>query len=232
MYFLFKGNFMLEIKELNTLNNRFRGLYPVVVDVETAGLNAKTDALLEIAAITLKMDENGWLKKDHILHFHIIPFLGSILKPEALAFNKINPHSPLRDAIHEIEALKKLFSVVFEGMKQQNCNRAILVAHNATFDLSFIQAAVQRVEIKKNPFHSFVTFDTATLSGLLLGQTVLARACKTIGINFDNQQAHSALYDTMQTAKLFCELVNYWKRIGGWKKFFSLKKEKKKNFLS
>ncbi|KOC90905.1 ribonuclease T [Winslowiella iniecta] len=207
---------MPESKELNTLSERFRGFYPVVIDVETAGFNAKTDALLEIAAVTLKMDENGWLEKDETLHFHVEPFEGAILQPEALAFNGIDPHNPLRGAVSEYEALHAIFKVVRKGIKDQGCNRAIMVAHNATFDLNFMSAAAERASLKRNPFHPFVTFDTAALSGLVVGQTVLAKACKAAGIPFDSTKAHSALYDTEQTADLFCELVNRWKRLGGW----------------
>nr|WP_195761684.1 ribonuclease T [Pantoea sp. 201603H] len=207
---------MSELKELNTLSDRFRGFYPVVIDVETAGFNAKTDALLEIAAVTLKMDENGWLEKDETLHFHVTPFEGAILQPEALAFNGIDPHNPLRGAVSEYEALHAIFKLVRKGIKDKGCNRAIMVAHNATFDLSFMNAAAERASLKRNPFHPFVTFDTAALSGLVVGQTVLAKACIAAGISFDSTQAHSALYDTQQTADLFCELVNRWKRLGGW----------------
>lgn len=207
---------MPESKELNTLSERFRGFYPVVIDVETAGFNAKTDALLEIAAVTLKMDENGWLEKDETLHFHVEPFEGAILQPEALAFNGIDPHNPLRGAVSEYEALHAIFKVVRKGIKDKGCNRAIMVAHNATFDLNFMTAAAERASLKRNPFHPFVTFDTAALSGLVVGQTVLAKACKAAGIPFDSTKAHSALYDTEQTADLFCELVNRWKRLGGW----------------
>ncbi|MFS2223089.1 ribonuclease T [Pantoea sp. B65] len=207
---------MPESKELNALSDRFRGFYPVVIDVETAGFNAKTDALLEIAAVTLKMDENGWLQKDETLHFHVEPFEGAILQPEALAFNGIDPHNPLRGAVNEYDALHAIFKMVRKGIKDQGCNRAIMVAHNATFDLNFMSAAAERTGLKRNPFHPFVTFDTAALSGLVLGQTVLAKACKAAGIAFDSTKAHSALYDTEQTADLFCELVNRWKRLGGW----------------
>lgn len=212
---------MPESKELNTLSERFRGFYPVVIDVETAGFNAKTDALLEIAAVTLKMDENGWLEKDETLHFHVEPFEGAILQPEALAFNGIDPHNPLRGAVSEYEALHAIFKVVRKGIKDKGCNRAIMVAHNATFDLNFMSAAAERASLKRNPFHPFVTFDTAALSGLVVGQTVLAKACKAAGIPFDSTKAHSALYDTEQTADLFCELVNRWKRLGGWPLAFS-----------
>jgi ribonuclease T len=212
---------MSESNALNALHQRFRGFYPVVIDVETAGFNAQTDALLEIAATTLKMDEDGWLHRDETLHFHVEPFEGSILNPAALAFTGIDPTNPLRGAVSEYEALHAIFKMVRKGTKDSGCNRAIIVAHNATFDLNFVMAAAERASLKRNPFHPFATFDTAALSGLVLGQTVLAKACKAAGMEFDSTQAHSALYDTEQTATLFCELVNRWKRLGGWPLAFS-----------
>ncbi|KLN97279.1 ribonuclease T [Moellerella wisconsensis] len=201
---------------LNALVNRFRGYYPVVIDVETGGFNAKTDALLEIAAITLKMDHDGWLKTDETLHFHVNPFEGAILEPAALAFTGIDPNNPLRGAVSEYEALHAIFKMVRKGMKSANCHRAIIVAHNATFDHSFVINAAERAGLKRNPFHPFATFDTAALSGLVFGQTILAKACLTAGIPFDAKQAHGALYDTDRTALLFCEIVNKWKKLGGW----------------
>lgn len=201
----------------NTLKARFRGFYPVVIDVETAGLNASTDALLEIAIITLKMDEYGWLRIDDSLHFHVKSFPGATIQPSALALNKIDPNNPLRAAVTEREALCEIFKMVHLGIKNHRCNRAIIVAHNASFDHSFLMAAIDRVSnTKNNPFHPFVTFDTAALSGLVFGQTVLSKACEHAGIVFDKNKAHSALYDTEKTATLFCELVNIWKRLGGW----------------
>ncbi len=190
---------MSENAQLNGLCDRFRGFYPVVIDVETAGFNAKTDALLEIAAITLKMDEQGWLMPDETLHFHVEPFEGANLQPEALAFNGINPHDPERGAVSEYDALHAIFKMVRKGMKESDCSRAIMVAHNATFDHSFTMTAAERAGLKRNPFHPFVTFDTAALSGLALGQTVLSKACIAAGMPFDGAQAHSALYDTEQT---------------------------------
>ncbi|WP_368873430.1 ribonuclease T [Proteus mirabilis] len=200
----------------NELCNRFRGYYPVVIDVETGGFNAKTDGLLEIAAITLKMDEQGWLKPDNTLHFHVDPFEGANLEPAALEFTGIDPTNPLRGAVSEYEALHAIFKMVRKGMKDANCNRAIIVAHNANFDHSFVMAAAERAGLKRNPFHPFATFDTAALSGLVLGQTILAKACITAGIPFDSKFAHGALYDTNRTSLLFCELVNRWKKLGGW----------------
>jgi ribonuclease T len=204
-------------KELFTLKSRFRGYFPVVVDVETAGFNAKTDALLEICAITLEMDDQGNLRPATTMHFHVEPFEGANIEKEALEFNGIrDPFSPLRGAVTEQEALKEIYKQIRKEQKNAGCSRAIMVAHNATFDLSFVMAANERSRLKRVPFHPFATFDTAALSGLAYGQTVLAKACRTAGMDFDNKEAHSALYDTQKTAELFCGIVNKWKALGGW----------------
>lgn len=198
------------------LCERFRGFYPVVIDIETSGFDPKLNAILEIAAITLQMTEEGWLIPDQTLHFHVNPFENSILEPSALAFNGIDIDNPLRQAVDEKMALEAIFKMVRSGIKANDCNRAVMVAHNANFDHSFLMAAAERANIKRNPFHPFATFDTAALSGLVFGHTVLAKACELARIPFDHKLAHSALYDTEKTAILFCEIVNRFKRLGGW----------------
>lgn len=196
---------------------RFRGYFPVVIDVETAGFNAKTDALLEIAAYTLTLDEDSkQLNLDDKICFNIEPFEGANLEPAALEFTGIDPTHPLRGNVSEEHALKEMFKLIRKKMKVAGCQRAIMVAHNAAFDLGFLNAAIERCAIKRSPFHPFVSFDTATLSGLALGQTVLAKACEAAKIDFNNSEAHSALYDTEKTAELFCHIVNKWQQLGGW----------------
>jgi ribonuclease T len=200
-----------------TLAERFRGYFPVVVDVETAGFNAQTDALLEIAASILQCDpQTGLFSIKQTIHYHVTPFEGANLEKAALEFNGIDPYNPLREAVDEKTALKEIFKLIRKEMKAVNCKRAVMVAHNAAFDLGFLNAATERCNIKRSPFHPFVSFDTTTLSGLALGQTVLAKACATANINFDNKEAHSALYDTEKTAELFCFIVNRYQQLGGW----------------
>ena len=207
---------MTDTFEHNKLKNRFRGYFPVVIDVETAGFNSKTDALLEIAVTMLKMDDDGVLQLDKTLHYHIEPFEGANLEPEALAFNGIDPTNPLRGAVSEKEAFLEIFKEVKKAQKASECHRSIIVAHNAAFDHGFVSEAIERNGLKRTPFHPFATFDTAALAGLAIGQTVLAKACAMAGIPFDNREAHSALYDTERTAELFCLIVNRWKSLGGW----------------
>ena len=196
---------------------RFRGYFPVVVDVETAGFNAQTDALLEIAATILSLDEEtGMFSIDETIQYNVEPFVGANLEPSALAFTGIDPDNPLRGAVSEKTALSAIFKLIRKKMKAAGCQRAIMVAHNAAFDLGFVNAASERCSIKRSPFHPFVSFDTTTLSGLALGQTVLAKACNAAHIEFNNTEAHSALYDTEKTAELFCHIVNKWQQLGGW----------------
>ena len=195
------------------MSNRFRGYLPVVLDVETGGFNPSTDALLESAIAIIEMDERGFLDLGETLSFNIKPFLGANIEDAALQFTGIDPDHPFRFAVEEKEALEEMFSKVRKEIKRTGCHRAIVVAHNASFDHAFLSKAADRCDIKRNPFHPFSTFDTATLAGLAYGQTVLARACEAAGIPFDSEEAHSAAYDCTKTAELFCQIVNRWKRL-------------------
>jgi ribonuclease T len=194
--------------EFLNMATRFRGYLPVIIDVETGGFNAKTDALLEIAAIILRMDEKGHLHIEESHACHVEPFPGANLEESALAFTGIDPYHPFRLAKQERDALGHIFTPIRHAVKAAGCTRAILVGHNPSFDLGFVNAAVERCKIKRNPFHPFSTFDTATMGGLAYGQTVLARAAKAAGLEWDSDSAHSALYDAQQTAALFCTIVN------------------------
>lgn len=193
------------------LKSRFRGFLPVVVDVETAGVEPTRHALLEMCIVLLDVDTQGKIHRTETFFEHILPFENAELDPESLAFNGIDPFQPLRFALDEKTALEKLFAPIKAKLKTTGCQRAVLVGHNAWFDLLFIKEAIKRTRLK-SPFHAFTCFDTASLSALVYGQTVLAKAVKTAGISFDTKEAHSAIYDAEKTADLFCEIVNVWER--------------------
>jgi ribonuclease T len=192
---------------------RFRGFLPVIVDVETGGFDAERDALLEVAAITVGMDVHGFLHPQATVHAHVEPFPGANLDPRALEITGIDPDNPLRGALHERAALEHVFQAARAAVRDNGCQRAILVGHNAAFDLGFINAAVRRTGNKRNPFHPFSCFDTATLGGLAYGQTVLGKAVQASGRAFDTREAHSAVYDAESTALLFCDIVNRWRQL-------------------
>lgn len=194
-------------KEIS-MSSRFRGFLPVVVDVETGGFNAKTDALLEVAAVFVDFGDGGILTRGETIRYHVKPFEGANMEPASLAVNGIDPNHPLRPAIDERDALQRLFRAIRNAVRANNCQRAILVGHNAAFDLAFLNEAIERSDIKRNPFHPFSCFDTATLCGVAFGQTVLARAVAAAGFEWDEDSAHSAAYDAEITADIFCEIVN------------------------
>ncbi len=195
---------------------RFRGFLPVVIDVETGGFQSKTDAILEIAASFVDFNDEGELTLTDTLDYLVEPFPGANLEQSALEFTGIDPDHPDRDAKKEVVVFGELLKAVRQRVKAADCNRAILVGHNAHFDLGFVMAGAERSSIRRNPFHHFSVIDTASLSGLAYGQTVLAKACEAAGLNFNNREAHSAAYDTQMTARLFCTIVNRWQALGGW----------------
>lgn len=192
---------------------RFRGFLPVVVDVETGGFDAEHDALLEIGAVLLEMDVDGTLHTHATVHVNVAPFPGSHLDPRALEVTGIDPDNPLRGAVDERLALEEAFQPIRAAVRASGCQRAVLVGHNAHFDLGFLNAAVKRTGNKRNPFHPFSCFDTATLAGLAYGQTVLSKAVQASGRLFDAHAAHAALYDAERTAALFCDIVNRWRTL-------------------
>lgn len=199
--------------EIIPLANRFRGFLPVVVDVETGGFDNRKDALLELAATLLRIDEKGEISRHRTYSWHIEPFPNANMDPKSLEVNGIKPFSPLRMAVPEDKAMNEFFKIVRREVKVNRCNRAILVGHNAPFDLGFVHSAANRIGCKRNPFHPFSTLDTVTLGAVVYGQTVLARIAQAAGMGWDSEQAHSAVYDTEKTADIFCHVVNTWQTL-------------------
>lgn len=194
---------------LPKMNERFRGFLPVVVDVETSGVDPNENAILEMCVVLVTMDDQGLLHRGESYFEHILPFPDAVLDQKSLDFNNIDPYQPLRFAVDEKLALERLFKPILQALKKTHCQRAVLVGHNAWFDLLFVKEAIKRTNLK-SPFHAFTCFDTATLGGFLYGQTVLAKAAKAAKISFDANEAHSAIYDAEKTADLFCKMNNEW----------------------
>lgn len=196
--------------------DRFRGFLPVVVDVETGGFNAQKDALLEVAACLIRMDNFGRLYIAETVAVNVEPFDGANIDPRSLEITGIQVDSPLRGAVPEQEALRRIAQPVRKEVRETGCQRAILVGHNSFFDLSFLNAAIERTGFKRSPFHPFSSLDTVSLAGLAFGQTVLSRAAQAAGMEWNESEAHSAIYDAEKTAELFCAIVNRWKILTGF----------------
>lgn len=194
------------------MKHRFRGFLPVVVDVETGGFESNRHALLEIAAVPIDLDDSGRYVMGETASAHLEPAPGTEIDPKSLEVTGIRLDHPFRLAKPEREALDHIFAAVRAAVRKHGCQRAILVGHNAHFDLGFVNAAVARCGHKRNPFHPFSVFDTVTLAGVAYGQTVLARAMQAAGYDWNSDDAHSAVYDAEQTARLFCSIANQWPR--------------------
>jgi ribonuclease T len=198
-----------------SIADRFRGFLPVALDVETGGFNARTDALLEIAVCLVRMDDFGRLVVGETCSVDVEPFDGANIDPRSLEFTGIDLEDPAREALVEQEALRRVCQPVRREVRATGCQRAIMVCHNPIFDLGFVNAAIERTGFKRSPFHPFSSFDTATLGGLAVGQTVLSRAAEAIGLDWNEAEAHKAAYDARKTAELFCAVVNRWKILTG-----------------
>jgi ribonuclease T len=194
------------------MSERFRGFLPVVVDVETGGFDWNRHALLEIAVLPIDLDEEGRLIPGEGASAHVVPAPGTQIDPKSLEVTGIVIDHPFRFAKPEREALDHIFATVRTAVRKHDCQRAILVGHNAHFDLNFLNAAIARTGHKRSPFHPFSVFDTVTLAGVAYGQTVLARAVQAAGMEWSSEDAHSAVYDTERTAQLFCRIANQWSR--------------------
>ena len=202
---------------------RFRGFLPVIVDVETGGFNVERHALLEIAAVVVRMDAQGLLHPEPVVSTHVEPFEGSELDPRSMEITGIDPDHPFRAALPERQALDHIFKPVRQAVREAGCQRAILVGHNAAFDVAALNAAIRRTQHKNSPFHPFSCFDTVTLGGLAYGQTVLSRAVEASGMRWDSREAHAAIYDAERTAELFCGIVNRWKQMDDvWRNRFAV----------
>ena len=198
-----------DMSQKTKMSMRFDGYLPVIVDVETTGVDPTKHGLLELAAVSVDYNESDLLEvNSESFSTHVQVFEGAKIDQQALQINKIDPDHPFRFAVNEEKMLHELFKYVNAALKKTGCRRAVLVGHNAHFDLSFMQAAMKRCKITKSPFHHFTVFDTATIGGLVFGKTILAKVLKEARIEFNKDEAHSALYDTLKTAELFCQAVN------------------------
>jgi ribonuclease T len=204
---------MIDLSSPPRMADRFRGFLPVIVDVETGGFDWERHALLEIAAVVVRMDDEGFVYPDPVVSTHVEPCPGSELDPRSMEITGIDPGHPFRAALPERAALDHIFKPVREAVREANCQRAILVGHNAAFDIGVLNAAIRRTAHKRSPFHPFSCFDTVTLGGLAYGQTVLSRAVEASGRPWDSREAHAAVYDAERTAELFCGVINRWKQM-------------------
>ena len=127
-------------------------------------------------AAPLHPTRHGRLEPAETAHAHIVPFPGANLDPRALAFTGIDPYHPFRLAVPERKGLEAVFAVVRRAVKASGCRRAILVGHNANFDLGPLNT------LTDNGFSGTLTLEGETLGGALPGTTP-AKNRRTIDVS-------------------------------------------------
>lgn len=160
----------------------------VVFDVETTGLSAVYDTIIELAAVKVR---GGELKETF----------------ERFA----NPHHPLSSTTTELTGITddmvKDAPEVAEVMRDfvEFIGDAVLVAHNASFDMGFFYEACKKANIKVNPYP---VIDTLELARFLYPELRNHRL-NTLAKKFDIEltQHHRAIYDTEATAHLLNQLL-------------------------
>ncbi len=166
----------------------------VVFDVETTGLNANVDEVIEIAAVKIK--DGKVLDSYHSYVYtdkEITPFIRNLTGIS----QKDVENAP------NMESVLNQFIKFSEG--------AVLSAHNAGFDMSFIDMASNKLGIDYDPS----CVDTLALSRALLVQFKtfkLSTLCKKLHIPLNNH--HTALADSTATAKLLIHLMDLAKNQG------------------
>ncbi|MBC2883958.1 DNA polymerase III subunit epsilon [Ochrobactrum sp. CM-21-5] len=164
----------------------------IVFDTETTGLERLEDRVIEIGGVELV----NKFPTGRTFHKFINP-QGRQVHPEALAVHGIS-NEQLLDKPTFADVLDE-FMEFFDGAK--------LVAHNAMFDLGFINAELDR--LGKPPIADERIVDTLALARRKhpMGPNSLDALCKRYGIENSHRTLHGALLDSEILAEVYIELI-------------------------
>lgn len=164
----------------------------IIFDTETTGLNKNEDRIIEIGCIEL----DNRFPTGRTFHVYINP-QGRQVHPDALAIHGIS---------NEQLANKPAFPEIAEEFLNFT-DDAKLVAHNAMFDLGFINAELER--IGRLPISVDRIIDTLALARRKhpMGPNSLDALCKRYGIDNSRRTLHGALLDSEILADVYIELI-------------------------
>lgn len=180
----------------NPKNRKLNESRFVVFDLETTGLSPENDEVIEFGATlydykTGKIDKVDWLYKSH-----------QPLKQFTKNLTKITD---------EMLANKPFFEADFKRV-MEFIEGATLIAHNARFDLGFLQAYAQRLGY---PELNNTVIDTLSIARALypdLKSHRLGSVAKKVGIIYDEKIAHRGDYDAEILSGVFERMWNYAKQ--------------------
>ena len=190
-----EGYLVDDLKQLveNSRNQTFSDSY-VVFDIETTGFSSSRNRIIEIGAVKV---------------------IDGKIKDKFSAF--VNPDVPIPFEIEQLTGIND--SMVLPHPKidvilpqfLEFCNDSVLVAHNASFDVSFISYNAQQLQLEFNP----TVIDTVALSRLLLpslNRYKLDTVAKALNISLANH--HRAVDDAGCTAEIFAAFVKMLRERG------------------
>lgn len=166
----------------------------VVFDIETTGFSPVHDRIIEIGAVKVEKGE---------------------IKERFSSF--VNPDVPIPLEIEKLTGIHDGMVVdapmIEEALPHflEFCQDAVLVAHNASFDMSFIIENTHRLGMKKE----FTYVDTVGIARLLLPHQAkhkLDAVAKTLGISLENH--HRAVDDAEATAEIFLKFIPMLREAG------------------
>ncbi len=170
----------------NSKNQNLDDTY-VVFDLETTGFSPDKNKIIEIGAVK-------------VVHGEITERFSTFVNPEVPIPYRIEELTSIRDDM-VIDA-PKIETILPQFM--EFCGDAIMVAHNADFDMSFIIKNCERQGIEKE----FTIIDTVALARILLPQLnrfKLDTVAKALGVSLENH--HRAVDDAGCTAEIFVKFV-------------------------
>lgn len=171
---------------INSMGQNFNDTF-VVFDLETTGFSAEVDRIIEIGAVKIKNGE-------------IVDNFSKFVNPKIPIPFRIEKLTGINDSmVMKAEPIEKILPEFLEF-----CGDAVMVAHNAGFDTSFIINNAERLGIKYDP----TIMDTVLLAQFVipnLHNYKLDTLCKHLAVSLENH--HRAVDDAQATAYIYLKMV-------------------------
>lgn len=167
-------------------------LREIIFDTETTGLDSREDRIIEIGGVEL-VDH---FPTGRTIHLYINPD-GRKVHPDALAVHGITDES-LADKPKFAAVVDEILEFFGDGQ---------WIAHNATFDMGFVNAELARLDLP--PIAPARVVDTLAIARRKhpMGPNSLDALCKRYGIDNSHRLKHGALLDSELLAEVYIELI-------------------------
>ena len=177
----------------NNDHRRLEDAEYVIFDLETTGLSNRLDEIIEFGAVKMRSREVIDRKQMFINPKRSIP--ANITSLTHINQSDVDSARPIEDVFDELRGW---------------IGDAVLVAHNATFDVGFMNAAARKLG---RPEFTNPVIDTLPLAHAMLDlkRYRLGNVCRHYGVKYDGEGAHRADYDAEVLSQVLCHMFNAYK---------------------